>query len=102
MYAIERIERSARRTIRRNDGANHNPRRSRMNRDRFEGAWKQLSGKVREEWCSLTDDAPGVAAARRDQRAGRMQERRGISKEAVENQLKEFRVRNRNWDLTDR
>jgi uncharacterized protein YjbJ (UPF0337 family) len=45
---------------------------------------------------------PGVVAAKRDQRAGRMQERRGISKEAVENQLKEFRVRNRNWNLTDR
>ena len=73
-----------------------------MNRDRFEGAWKQFSGKVREEWCKLTDDVRGVVAARRDQRAGRMQERRGISKESVERQLREFQARNRNWDLTNR
>jgi uncharacterized protein YjbJ (UPF0337 family) len=61
-----------------------------MNRDRFEGVWKQFSGNVREEWCRLTDDLPGVAAAKREQRAGWIQEGRGIW---VERQLREFRVR---------
>jgi len=70
-----------------------------MNRDRFEGIWKQLSGKLKEEWCRLTDDAPGMVAATRDQRAGWNQEGRGISKEAVERQLREFLVRNRNWNV---
>ena len=70
-----------------------------MNRDRFEGIWKQFSGKVKEEWCRLTDDVPGMVAARRDQRAGWNQEGRGISKEAVERQLKEFPVRNRDWNV---
>jgi uncharacterized protein YjbJ (UPF0337 family) len=73
-----------------------------MNRDRFAGMWKQCSGKVREEWCRLTGDEPGMAAARHDQRAGWNQEGRGISKEAVERQYKEFQVRNRDWDLTNR
>ena len=102
MYASERNERFARRTIAATMERTITPRRSTMNRDRFEGVWKQFSGKVREEWCWLTDDVPGAVAAKRDQRAGRMQERRGISKEAVEQQLKEFQVRNRNWDLTNR
>jgi uncharacterized protein YjbJ (UPF0337 family) len=70
-----------------------------MNRDRFKGIWKQLSGKVREEWCRLADDVPGMAAAGRDQRAGWNQEGRGISKEAVESQLREFLVRSRYWNL---
>jgi uncharacterized protein YjbJ (UPF0337 family) len=70
-----------------------------MNRDRFEGVWKQFSGKVKEQWCRLTDDVPGVIAARRDQLAGWNQEGRGISKEATARQLKEFLVRNRNWNL---
>lgn len=73
-----------------------------MNRDRFEGIWKQFSGKAREQWCLLTGDAPGMIAARRDQRAGWNQEGRGIAKEAVADQLKEFMDRNRDWDLTNR
>lgn len=73
-----------------------------MNRDRFEGTWKQFSGKVKEEWCRLTDDVPGAVSARRDQRAGWIQEGRGISKETVERQLKGFLARNRYWDPTNR
>lgn len=74
-----------------------------MNRDRFEGIWKQLSGKVREAWCRLTGDEPGMVAARDDQRAGWNQEGRGIWKEAAARQpSREFRVRNRDWDLSNR
>ena len=70
-----------------------------MNRDRFEGIWKQFSGKVKEEWCRLTGDVPGVVAARREQRAGWIQEGRGISKETVVRQLREFQPSNRYWNL---
>jgi len=72
-----------------------------MNRDRFEGIWKQLSGKVKEEWYRLTGDVPGMAAARSDQRAGWNQAGRGIWKEEAAHQLKEFHVRNRDWNLTN-
>jgi uncharacterized protein YjbJ (UPF0337 family) len=70
-----------------------------VNRDRFEGIWKQFSGKVKEEWCKLTGDVPGVIAARREQRAGWIQEGREISKETVARQLREFQLRNRYWNL---
>lgn len=73
-----------------------------MNRDRLEGMWKQLSGKVREQWCLLAGDSTGMFAARHDQRIGWNQEGRGIAKEAVTDQLKEFLARNRDWNLTDR
>jgi uncharacterized protein YjbJ (UPF0337 family) len=73
-----------------------------MNRDRFEGIWKQFGGRVKEAWCQLTDDVPGAAAARRDQRDGWNQEGRGIRKETAARQLRDFRVRNRDWDLSNR
>ena len=73
-----------------------------MNQDRFEGICKQISGRVKEAWCKLTGDVPGAAAARRGQRDGWNQEGRGVLKETATRQLEEFRVRNRDWDLTDR
>lgn len=73
-----------------------------MNRDRFEGIWKQISARLREGWCMLTDDVRGAGAARRDQRAGWIQEGRGISKETIERELEEIQVRSRDWDFTHR
>jgi uncharacterized protein YjbJ (UPF0337 family) len=61
-----------------------------MNRDRFEGGWKQLSGKMKEHWCNLIDDQPGVVASKREQLAGRIQEWRGISREKAEHELRFF------------
>ena len=72
-----------------------------MNRDRFEGNWKQLSGKVKEQWGRLTNDPQREFDGRRDERAGRIQKRYGISKEEAECQLKDFLERNRNWDLSN-
>jgi uncharacterized protein YjbJ (UPF0337 family) len=73
-----------------------------MNRDRFEGNWKQFGGKVKEQWGRLTNDPQREFGGRRGQRAGRTQERYGISKEEAARQLKDFLDRNRNWDLSNR
>jgi uncharacterized protein YjbJ (UPF0337 family) len=74
-----------------------------MNRDRFHGIWKQFSGKLKEQWGRLTDDPLAVAAGTRDRLAGRIRERRGISKQAAHRQLEDFMSRNRNWwDLSRR
>ncbi|OGI47394.1 MAG: general stress protein CsbD [Candidatus Muproteobacteria bacterium RBG_16_65_34] len=74
-----------------------------MNRDRFHGICKQFSGKVKEQWGTLTDDPHAVAAGTRDRLAGRIQERRGISKQEADRQIEDFMSRNRNWrDLSRR
>ena len=73
-----------------------------MNRDRIVGNWKQFRGKWQEVWGSLTNDPQREFAGRRDQIAGRIQERYGISKEQAARQLKEFLDRNRNWNLSNR
>lgn len=74
-----------------------------MNRDRFHGIWKQFSGKVKEQWGTLTDDPLAVAAGTHARLAGRVQEQRGISKQEATRQLEDFMSRNRNWrDLSRR
>ena len=52
-----------------------------MNKDTVEGNWKQLKGKVKEQWGKLTDDDFDVIAGKRDQLLGRIQERHGISRD---------------------
>ena len=73
-----------------------------MNRDQWEGNWKQFSGKVNEQWGRLTGDTQLQFDGRRDQLRGRIQERYGISKERAARQLKDFLDQNRNWDLSGR
>ena len=64
-----------------------------MNWDRIEGGWKQLSGKVKEQWGKLTDDDLTEVAGKRDQLAGKIQARYGIAKEEAERQLDDFTKR---------
>jgi uncharacterized protein YjbJ (UPF0337 family) len=73
-----------------------------MNQDRFAGICKQFSGTVKEGWGRLANKPLIVTAGTRDQLAGRIQERYGVSKEAAARQLKDFFNRNRNWDLSNR
>jgi uncharacterized protein YjbJ (UPF0337 family) len=61
-----------------------------MNWDRIEGGWKQMSGKVKEQWGKLTDDDLTEISGKRDQLAGKLQARYGIAKEEAESQLKKF------------
>ncbi|HET9403344.1 MAG TPA: CsbD family protein [Burkholderiales bacterium] len=73
-----------------------------MNRDRLEGKWKQLSGRVKEQWGWLTQDRLSVVAGQHDQIAGRYQEQYGITREEGARQLREFRRRNRDWSSSSR
>ena len=65
-----------------------------MNQDRIRGRWKQLKGKVQEQWGKLTDDDLDVIAGRRDQLLGRIQQRHGLAKDQAERQLADWERRN--------
>jgi len=54
-----------------------------MDWNRFEGNWKQFSGRVKEKWGKLTDDDLDVINGRREQLEGKIQERYGIAKDQV-------------------
>ncbi len=58
-----------------------------MNWERIEGNWKQVVGKAKEQWGKLTDDDLDIVAGRREQLAGKIQERYGVAKEEAERQL---------------
>lgn len=61
-----------------------------MNWDQIEGDWKQLKGKVKEKWGQLTDDDLTALSGKRDQLAGKLQERYGYERSRVEKELEEF------------
>jgi uncharacterized protein YjbJ (UPF0337 family) len=64
-----------------------------MNNDVLAGNWKQFKGKMVEEWGKLTEDDLDVAAGRRDQLAGKLQERYGLAKDVAEARIKAFEDR---------
>ena len=68
-----------------------------MNNDRIEGNWKQVKGKVKEQWGKLTDDHIDRIEGKRDQLSGKIQETYGISKDEAEKQIKDFEERNKDY-----
>ena len=62
-----------------------------MNEDTLKGQWKQLSGRVKEQWGKLTDDDLKVAEGSSEYLAGKVQERYGVAKDEAERQVKDFR-----------
>lgn len=61
-----------------------------MNRDTVSGNWKQIRGKVQEQWGKLTNDDLDVIEGRRDQLAGRIQELYGITRQEADRQVEDF------------
>jgi uncharacterized protein YjbJ (UPF0337 family) len=58
-----------------------------MNRDIAAGNWKELKGKVKEQWGKLTDDDLMRIEGKRDQLLGKIQERYGLARDEAERQL---------------
>jgi uncharacterized protein YjbJ (UPF0337 family) len=53
-----------------------------------------MKGKIRETWGDLTDDDVDRIAGKRDQLIGKIQEKYGKTREAVEREVDDFE---RNW-----
>lgn len=66
-----------------------------MNVDRLEGNWKQIKGKVKEQWGKLTDDDLDVIDGKVDQLNGRIQERYGLSKDEAKRQIDDWQRRSK-------
>ena len=61
--------------------------------DRVEGSWKEFQGKVKEQWGKLTDDDLTVVAGKRDQLAGKIQERYGYARDKADEEITAFERR---------
>jgi uncharacterized protein YjbJ (UPF0337 family) len=58
-----------------------------MNKDIFEGKWKQMRGQVKGWWGKLTDDDLDRVGGKYDQFVGLIQEKYGYTRERVEDEL---------------
>jgi uncharacterized protein YjbJ (UPF0337 family) len=58
-----------------------------MDWNRVEGNWKQLKGKVKEQWGKLTDDDLTVINGSRDQLEGKIQERYGLARDRIKSDV---------------
>ena len=67
-----------------------------MNKDIAGGNFKQLKGKIKQQWGKLTDDEIDQLEGNAEILAGKLQERYGLAQEEAEKQATEFRTRN-NW-----
>jgi uncharacterized protein YjbJ (UPF0337 family) len=54
------------------------------------GNWKQLKGKIKQQWGKLTDDDFDVISGKRDELIGRLQAAYGKSRAEVEKEVDEF------------
>jgi uncharacterized protein YjbJ (UPF0337 family) len=74
-----------------------------MNWDRIEGNWKQVTGKAKVQWGKLTDSDFDIIAGRREQLAGKIQERYGVAKDDADKQVSEWvRKADDSWFAKDK
>ena len=58
-----------------------------MNKDIFEGKWKQVKGEAKSWWGKLTDDDLDRAAGKLDVLAGLLQEKYGYTRERAVDEI---------------
>jgi uncharacterized protein YjbJ (UPF0337 family) len=61
-----------------------------MNRDVFEGKWKQLKGEMKRQWGKLTDDEFDQIEGNKDKLVGLVQERYGYARDRAAQEVDEF------------
>jgi len=61
-----------------------------MNWDQIEGNWVKAKGKLRQQWGKLTDDDIMRINGKRQELAGRLQERYGYAKEQAEREIEDW------------
>ena len=61
-----------------------------MNSDVIKGQWKQLQGRVKQQWGKLTDDDIASINGDREVLLGRIQELYGRTREEAEKELEKW------------
>jgi uncharacterized protein YjbJ (UPF0337 family) len=58
-----------------------------MNKDIFDGKWRQMRGQIKVSWGKLTDDDLDQVAGKYDKFVGLLQEKYGFSRERAEEEV---------------
>jgi uncharacterized protein YjbJ (UPF0337 family) len=64
-----------------------------INTQELQGQWNQIRGQVKQKWGQLTDDDLQIQGGNVDQMVGRIQQRTGEGREAIEKYLTELTSR---------
>jgi uncharacterized protein YjbJ (UPF0337 family) len=61
-----------------------------INQDVLEGKWKQVRGKVKQQWGKLTDNQLDRISGRSEELIGLLQENYGYSKQRAQQEVDDF------------
>jgi len=61
-----------------------------MNKDVIQGKWREMKGKVKEQWGKLTDDDLDKIEGKAEQLLGLLQQRYGYARDKAEEEYKRF------------
>jgi uncharacterized protein YjbJ (UPF0337 family) len=61
-----------------------------MDWNRVEGNWKQMKGKIKEQWGKLTDDDLDSIEGQREQLEGKIQARYGYARDQVSREVDDW------------
>ena len=61
-----------------------------MNWDTVEGSWRQVAGKVKQQWGKLTSDAIMEIQGQRDELVGKIQASYGITRSDAERHVQDL------------
>lgn len=61
-----------------------------INQDILEGKWKQLRGKVKQQWGKLTDDQLDQISGRAEELSGLLQEQYGYTEARAQKEVDDF------------
>lgn len=68
-----------------------------MNKDIIQGNWKEVKGKLKQQWGNLTDDEIAKMNGTRQELQGLLQKKYGYQKDKVEQEIDNFLKKN-GWD----
>ena len=61
-----------------------------MNSDQIKGNWKEMKGKVQQQWGELTNDDLDKIEGSREELVGKVQQRYGKSREEAEKDVDNY------------
>lgn len=66
-----------------------------MNKDIIKGNWKEVKGKIRQQWGKLTDDDVEKMKGSHEELVGKLQSTYGYQKDQAQKEVDDFVTRNK-------
>ena len=64
-----------------------------MDWERLEGSWREMTGKLKQQWGKLVSDSVTASDGQHDELVGKIQQAYGISRDEAERQINDWETR---------